>query len=204
MAEAHAQPGALLLLLGVSGPVDELAHHTLLFTEDWEKNFATIGARIPAIPDPASIYVCRPSATDPTVAPEGHENLFVLVPVPAEPVIGRGGTNGDGDPYVEAAADAVIAQLARWCGIPELADRIVVRRTIAPGTSPPISTPGAATRSGSHIPWLRARCSVPTTGRDASRGCTTRGIRPSRRRPPLCLISAEITRGLIRSDVTDH
>ena len=126
-------PGALLLMLGVEGALPQLAHHTLLFTDDWKSNFDDIFGRHPRIPQPASLYVCRPSATDPTVAPAGHENLFVLVPVPADPSLGRGGIDGDGDAAVETAADRVIAQLASWCGIPDLADRIVVRRTVAPG-----------------------------------------------------------------------
>ncbi|GAB3602245.1 phytoene desaturase family protein [Microbacterium aureliae] len=126
-------PGALLLLLGVEGKLPQLAHHTLLFAEDWRTNFDDIFGEDPRIPTPASLYVCRPSATDPSVAPAGHENLFVLVPIPADPHIGHGGVDGDGDPAVETAADAVIAQIATWCGIPDLADRIVVRRTIAPG-----------------------------------------------------------------------
>ena len=126
-------PGALLLLLGVEGQIPELAHHSLLFTDDWRTNFDDIFGDRPRIPDPASIYVCRPSATDDTVAPAGHENLFVLVPIPADPSLGHGGTEGDGDPRIEAAADRVIDQIASWAGIPDLADRIVVRRTISPG-----------------------------------------------------------------------
>ncbi|GAA5199458.1 phytoene desaturase family protein [Microbacterium jejuense] len=126
-------PGALLLMLGVKGALPELAHHTLLFSQDWRAGFDSIFGRRPSIPDPASLYVCRPSATDPEVAPAGHENLFALVPVPADPGIGRGGVDGTGDPAVEAAADRVIAQLSQWCGIPDLARRIVVRRTVAPG-----------------------------------------------------------------------
>jgi phytoene desaturase len=126
-------PGALLILLGVRGNLDRLAHHSLVFTDDWRSNFDDIFGHEPRIPDPASIYVCRPSATDPTVAPAGHENLFVLVPMPAEPGLGRGGVDGGGDAAIEQAADRVIGQLSAWCGIPDLADRIVVRRTIAPG-----------------------------------------------------------------------
>ncbi len=132
-ASKTPSPGALLLMLGVEGALPQLAHHTLLFTEDWRANFDDIFGRHPRIPQPASLYVCRPSATDPSVAPAGHENLFVLVPVPADPSLGRGGIDGDGDAAVETAADRVIAQLASWCGIPDLADRIVVRRTVAPG-----------------------------------------------------------------------
>lgn len=132
-ARRTPSPGALLVLLGVRGSVPELAHHSLLFTRDWRSNFDDIFGRRPRIPDPASVYVCRPSATDPAVAPAGHENLFVLVPMPADPALGRGGIDGRGDPRIEQAADHIIAQVSSWCGIPDLADRIVVRRTIAPG-----------------------------------------------------------------------
>ncbi len=129
-------PGALLLLLGVEGNLPELAHHTLLFTRDWAANFDAIfgddAKRHPRIPDPASIYVCRPSATDAGVSPAGHENLFVLVPMPAAPELGHGGIDGDGDPRIEAAADAVIAQIARWTGASDLPGRVRVRRTISP------------------------------------------------------------------------
>ena len=126
-------PGALLVMLGIEGSLPQLAHHTLLFTRDWRANFDDIFGPRPRIPDPASIYICRPSATDPTVAPPEHENLFVLVPVPADPTLGHGDISGGGDPAIEAAADRVIAQIADWCGIPDLAERIVVRRTVAPG-----------------------------------------------------------------------
>lgn len=125
-------PGALLLLLGVEGDLPELAHHTLLFARDWEKNFGDIFGADTRIPDPASLYVCRPSATDDGVAPAGSENLFVLVPIPADPGLGHGGIDGAGDPAVEAVADRVIDQIARWAGIPDLAARVRVRRTIMP------------------------------------------------------------------------
>jgi phytoene desaturase len=131
-AKREPSPGALLLLLGVEGALPRLAHHTLVFAEDWRSNFDDIFGPSPRVPDPASVYICRPSATDETVAPEGRENLFVLVPVPADTKLGHGGVDGDGDPAVEAAADRVIAQISQWCGIPDLADRILERRTIAP------------------------------------------------------------------------
>jgi phytoene desaturase len=126
-------PGALLLLLGVRGEVPQLAHHTLLFAEAWREGFTQIAGGEGGIPAPASLYVCRTSATDPDVAPPGCENLFVLVPVAPDPALGRGGVDGGGDARIEAAADTVIAQLASWCGIPDLAERVVVRRTITPG-----------------------------------------------------------------------
>jgi 1-hydroxy-2-isopentenylcarotenoid 3,4-desaturase len=123
-------PSAMLLYLGVKGKIPQLNHHTLLYTENWSKNFAEVfhkadGKR--AIPNPASLYICAPSVTDPSVAPEGYENLFVLVPIAADPSIG-----GSGDAKFEAEADRIIDQIATWCEIPDLKERIVVRRTMGP------------------------------------------------------------------------
>ncbi len=107
-------------------------HHSLFFTRDWEANFASIFGGEPGIPDPASIYVCKPSATDAGVAPPDHENLFVLVPIPADPSLGAGGPDGSGDVLIERTADAAIDQIAQWANIPDLRERVVVRHTIGP------------------------------------------------------------------------
>lgn len=56
-------PGAVLALLGVEGELPELSHHNLFFTADWDRNFAQVFGRDPVVPDPASSYVCKPSAT---------------------------------------------------------------------------------------------------------------------------------------------
>jgi 1-hydroxy-2-isopentenylcarotenoid 3,4-desaturase len=125
-------PGAVLAMLGVEGRLPELAHHSLFFTSDWEANFGDIFGRDARVPDPASVYVCKPSETDPTVAPEGCENLFVLVPVPADVSIGAGGDDGEGSEVVERAADAAIDQVAAWAGIPDLRGRVRVRHTVGP------------------------------------------------------------------------
>ncbi|MHA7208896.1 phytoene desaturase family protein [Arthrobacter sp. MDT1-65] len=125
-------PSALLLYLGVRGGLPQLEHHTLLFTTDWRDNFGRIFGRETSVPSPASLYVCRPSATDRSVAPDGHENVFVLVPIPADVTIGRGGVDRGGDARVEDLADAVIGQISTWAGIPDLAERIVVRRSYGP------------------------------------------------------------------------
>jgi 1-hydroxy-2-isopentenylcarotenoid 3,4-desaturase len=125
-------PGAVLAMLGVEGRLPQLAHHSLFFTSDWDRNFGDIFGRRSRVPDPASVYVCKPSGTDPTVAPEGCENLFVLVPVPADVTIGRGGDDGEGSQAVERAADAAIDQVASWAGAPDLRDRILVRHTVGP------------------------------------------------------------------------
>jgi 1-hydroxy-2-isopentenylcarotenoid 3,4-desaturase len=125
-------PSAVLVYLGVDGPVPGLLHHTLVFTEDWQANFGAIFGKDRHVPDPASIYVCAPSETDDSVAPEGASNLFVLVPLPADPSIGKGGIDGAGDPEVERIADRAIDVVAERAGVPDLRERIRVRRTIGP------------------------------------------------------------------------
>ncbi|MBU4466309.1 MAG: phytoene desaturase, partial [Actinobacteria bacterium] len=194
-------PGALLIMLGVRGELPELAHHTLLFAEDWRPNFDDIFGKHPRVPDPASVYVCRPSATDPDVAPTGHENLFVLVPVPAEFSLGRGGIDGDGDPAIETAADRVIAQLSEWCGIPDLADRIIVRRTVGPAD---FAADLNAWRGNSLGLAHTLRQSALFRPKNASRKVRDLYYAGSSVLPgiglPMCLISAELVVKRLRGD----
>ncbi len=78
----EASPSAILLYIGVQGSVPELEHHNLLFVDNWKGNFNAI-YKSKTAPEPASIYISKSSATDPTAAPEGSENIFVLIPFPA-------------------------------------------------------------------------------------------------------------------------
>ena len=118
------EPGvsALLLYLGVRGELPELEHHNLLFVDDWEKNFSSIYDDR-SIPTPASMYVCRPSATD-TVSPSGHENLFMLVPLPT-------GVAMDATEQ-EALAKQYLKQFATMTGIDDLEARIVHQELFGP------------------------------------------------------------------------
>lgn len=75
-------PSAFILHLGIKGKIKNLKHHNLFFAHDWERHFDQI-FNDPQWPAEPSYYVCCPSKSDPSVAPRGHENLFVLVPVAA-------------------------------------------------------------------------------------------------------------------------
>ncbi len=73
-------PSSLIFYLGVNKKVAGLKHHNLFFDEDLKMH----GQRIydtPGWPEKPLFYVCAPSITDAKVAPEGKENLFILVPV---------------------------------------------------------------------------------------------------------------------------
>lgn len=194
-------PGAVLACLGVRGQLPELAHHSLFFTRDWARNFGDIFDRPTRIPEPASAYVCKPSATDPSVAPPGDENLFVLVPVPADPSIGCGGVDGEGDPQVEKIADAALAQVAAWAGVPDLAQRVVVRRTIGPGDfARDLSAWSGGALGPAHVlrqsAFFRAgNASRKISGLLYAGAGTIPGIGL-----PMCLISAELVLKRVRGD----
>ena len=73
-------PSCLIFYLGVNKKIDKLIHHTLFFDTDFDKHSEEIYQN-PQWPSKPLFYVCCPSKTDPTVAPEGMENLFVLIPI---------------------------------------------------------------------------------------------------------------------------
>lgn len=73
-------PSAFLIYLGLNKRVDNLLHHNLYLDFSWEEHFKSIFDE-PAWPESPSYYVCCPSKTDKTVAPQGSENIFILVPV---------------------------------------------------------------------------------------------------------------------------
>ena len=116
-------PGALLLYLGVKGELPQLEHHDLYFVEQWQDNFDAI-YNSQTIPDHASLYISRTSATDPTVAPDGHEAVVVLVPFPPNCELSMEDADRLADKYIEI--------IARKIQVPELAERIVYREIRLP------------------------------------------------------------------------
>jgi len=123
-------------MAGVRGALPELAHHSLFFTRDWPGNFEALLGRGPTslpqalrVPQAGSIFVSRTSATDADAASPGHENLFLLVPFPADPSLGLG---ADGRAALEAHADRYLDQVGTWAGIPDLRQRVVTRRVVGP------------------------------------------------------------------------
>ncbi len=73
-------PSSLIFFLGIDKKLEGIEHHTLFFDEDLSKHAEAIYEK-PGWPENPSLYFSCTSKTDPTVAPEGMENLFVLIPV---------------------------------------------------------------------------------------------------------------------------
>ena len=91
-------PSSLLFYLGVDRRIPGLKHHTLFFDTPFDGHAEEIYDR-PDWPADPLFYVCAPSVTDPSVAPAGCENLFLLVPV------------APGIDHDEAACDRIFGQI---------------------------------------------------------------------------------------------
>lgn len=119
----QAGPSALLMYLGVSGSLPNFEHHNLIFVDKWKENFEAIYGSKTA-PTPASIYICKPSGIDASVAPEGAENLFVLVPFPPDRDLS--------DKEVTELTDQYLTQIARDTNTPDLKERIIFKQIFGP------------------------------------------------------------------------
>ena len=73
-------PSALIFYVGVKKKLNNLLHHNLFFDEEFDEHAVEIYDE-PKWPNKPLFYVCAPSVTDSSVAPDGHENLFFLVPL---------------------------------------------------------------------------------------------------------------------------
>ncbi|MEI8093242.1 MAG: phytoene desaturase family protein [Spirochaetales bacterium] len=72
-------PSMFIVYLGVKKALPGLEHHNLYFSADWNKHFDTI-FKTPSWPENPCYYLSAITKTDTTMAPEGCENLFLLVP----------------------------------------------------------------------------------------------------------------------------
>jgi len=73
-------PSSLIFYIGVKRKLPALLHHNLFFDEDFGEHAEEIYDK-KSWPDKPLFYLCCSSRTDDTVAPEGMENIFILIPV---------------------------------------------------------------------------------------------------------------------------
>lgn len=73
-------PSSLLFYIGVNKRLNNLKHHNLFFDEPLGPHADAI-YKNPRWPERPLFYASVPSITDPSVAPEGMENLFLLIPL---------------------------------------------------------------------------------------------------------------------------
>jgi len=186
-------PGALLVMLGVTGQLPMLRHHNLLFVDDWRGNFKAI-YEDKHVPDMASLYVCNPSKTDSSVAPKDTENLFILVPMPAGVILS--------EEEQAVHLDRFIGQFAQTIGVPDLSDRIITKSVFGPQDflTQYYSWQANALGGQSHILWQSAMFRTPNKSKRVKNlyyvgASTTPGIGL-----PMCLIGAELVYKRITGD----
>jgi phytoene desaturase len=71
----------MVFLWGMSNTSPRLAHHNIIFSSDYKREFTQI-FKERRTPDEPTIYVSITSKTDAAHAPAGHENWFVLLNMP--------------------------------------------------------------------------------------------------------------------------
>ncbi len=77
----HYSMGLFVLYFGTDQPFPAVAHHTILFGERYRELLRDIFNDGQLADDP-SLYLHRPAATDPAMAPPGRDAFYVLAPVP--------------------------------------------------------------------------------------------------------------------------
>jgi phytoene desaturase len=101
-------PSCLIYYIGLNKKLKGICHHSLFFDTD----FTGHGKEIyedPQWPSDPLFYVCAPSVTDKQVAPDGYENLFLLVPVAA-------GLNGDTEELRQQYLDKLLLRMEEKLG----------------------------------------------------------------------------------------
>ncbi|WP_207623933.1 phytoene desaturase family protein [Rhodobacter calidifons] len=78
---ARLSMGLYVLFFGANRTWPEVAHHTVWFGERYKELLSDIFRR-KVLAEDFSLYVHRPTATDPSFAPQGKDSFYVLCPVP--------------------------------------------------------------------------------------------------------------------------
>ena len=114
-------PSSLLFYLGINKRLPRLKHHNLFFDRDFSVHSHEIYTD-PAWPSDPLFYASAPSVTDASVAPEGSENIFLLIPVAPDLV--------DTEEMREKYFDQLMDRLEAYCGV-SIRDSIVFKRSYA-------------------------------------------------------------------------
>ncbi|KKX47762.1 hypothetical protein L950_0224750 [Sphingobacterium sp. IITKGP-BTPF85] len=113
-------PSSLIYYLGINQTLPNLKHHTLFFEHDLDEHIDCI-YEDKKWPEKPLFYVCCPSKTDQGVAPEGKENVFLLMPLAT-------GIN-DEEAVREKYLVAMLKRLENHLGISDLMTMIEYKRS---------------------------------------------------------------------------
>jgi phytoene desaturase len=114
-------PSSLLFYIGLNKKLKGLRHHNLFFDEDFDIHAQEI-YDTPKWPSKPLFYASVPSITDKSVAPEGCENLFLLIPLAPN--------LEDNDEMREKYYNIIMERLEKWTG-QSVRDAVIYRRSFA-------------------------------------------------------------------------
>ncbi len=116
--------GLFVWYFGTRKQYPDVAHHTILLGPRYRELLDDIFEN-KVLAEDFSLYLHRPTATDPSMAPPGHEAFYVLSPVP------HLGSGVDWPEASERYRKAIEASLSRTI-LPGLEDEIVTSRVLTP------------------------------------------------------------------------
>ncbi len=121
---ARLSMGLFLLYFGTTRQYPDVAHHTIWLGKRFQKLLADIFKR-GRLAEDFSLYIHRPTATDPSFAPEGCDSFYALCPVP--------NLNAEIDWSVEGPKlrDRIVAALDETI-LPGLHETITAEMTLTP------------------------------------------------------------------------
>jgi phytoene desaturase len=112
-----------MLYLGIEGELD-WAHHTVWFSDDYEKFVQSIFSGN-KLTDDFSMYIRNASVVDKKIAPEGKSNIYVLIPVP------NNKSKIDWESIKSEYRDKVLEKIKDKTGV-DLKSRIITEHIIMP------------------------------------------------------------------------
>jgi phytoene desaturase len=115
-------PSALLFYVGFDKKLKGLTHHNLFFDKSFDAHALEIYDN-PKWPEDPLFYASFTSLTDPTVAPEGKENGFFLIPLAPD-------LTGDDDETREQYFDMIMDRMERHTG-QTIREHIIFKRSFS-------------------------------------------------------------------------
>jgi phytoene desaturase len=123
---ANIEPSCsgFVLLLGIDTKYEQLVHHNIFFSDNYEREFEQLFEK-KIMPDDPTIYVANTSCSDPDHAPKNGSNLFILVNAPYL------SKHYDWEVSEQLYGDKIIRELEKR-GLRGLSKHIKFRKSITP------------------------------------------------------------------------
>jgi phytoene dehydrogenase-like protein len=185
-SRAEPSMSGFAVMAGVRGLTPGIAHHMVWFPHDQAREFRQL-TDDGTFPDDPTIYACVSSLTDPTQAPAGDENWFILVNAPHHATV-------DADAHRDLLLDRLAGR-----GV-DLRDRLRFTETITPqDLAARYRAPGGSiygtSSNGRRAAFLRPANRGPRRGLYLVGGSSHPGGGL-----PLVAMSARIVADLVRED----